>query len=74
MRETIHLYRRDKELRAVRVLSGVRHRQDSLSVVLDLEGLVIKPTAVDALSTRSRSLGEVSLAIISPTRLSLPEP
>ena len=74
MRERTHLYRCDKELGAVRVLPGVCHGQDSLSVVLDFEGLVIKPTAVDALPTGSRSRGEISLAITSPMRFPLPEP
>ena len=74
MRERTHLYCCDKELRAVRVLPGVCHGQDSLSVVLDFEGLVIKPTAVDALPTGSRSRGEISLAITSPMRFPLREP
>ena len=74
MKGTDRFHCRYEELRAVRILSGVRHGQDAFSVVLDLERLVLKPTPVDALATGSRSRCEVSLAVTSSTHPLLPAP
>lgn len=55
-----HDNRGNEELRAVGVLSGVRHRQNTRSGVLQLEVLVGELLAVDGLAAGSVAVGEVS--------------
>ena len=52
--------RRNEELRAVRVLSSVRHRQDTRSGVLQLEVLVGELLSIDGLAAGSVAVREVS--------------
>lgn len=50
----------DEELGAVRVLAGVRHRQETGASVLHLEVLIRELLAVDGLATSAVALGEVA--------------
>ncbi len=50
----------DEELRTVRVLSCVRHREETGAGVLQLEVLIRELLAVDGLATGAVALGEVT--------------
>jgi len=50
----------DKELRAVGVLSGVRHREEAGLCVLELEVLICEFLAVDRFSTSAVASGEIT--------------